>query len=287
MKIGSEAHKDLFCQSFMASHREYDPEAMPWPQLSEATLSLLRGIPFWEEALDTERQAGAKISAYAAKVSDPVLQSALALQGMEEMRHGRMIETLIKRYSIEVKERPPVELPSNLEQAFTHFGYQECLDSFFSFGLFKLARLSGLFPEQLFTLFDPLIDEEARHIVFFVNWVTYMRINQGRGAKVLRATSDLWHYGKALSELVSTLRSPNVNNEGFTAVGASTFADNLTPEMFLSTCIEENTRRMSVYDRRLLRPQLLPRLAKVALSGLSILPGRKPRNEFEAIKSEP
>lgn len=271
MKIGSEAHKELFCQSFMASHLEYNPEELPWPQLGDAALNLLRGIPFWEEALDTERQAGAKISAYAATISDPLLREALALQGMEEYRHGRMIATLIKKYGIEINERPATALGNNLEQAFTSFGYEECLDSFFSFGMFKLARQSGLFPEQIFTLFDPIIHEEARHIVFFVNWVTYLRINRGQGA-VQRAASDLWHYGKALAHLVDTFRSPNPNNEGFTAIGASEFAADLTPEKFLSTCLEENLRRMSVFDNQLLRPQLIPRISQVALSVLKTLP---------------
>lgn len=274
MKIGSEAHKELFCQSFMASYLEYEPENLPWPQLNDAALGVLRGIPFWEEALDTERKAGAKLSAYAATVSDPVLRSALDLQAMEETRHGRMIETLIKCYGIEISERPAAELPSNLEQACIDFGYEECLDSFFATGLFKLARQPGFFPEQIFTLFDPIIDEEVRHIVFFVNWVNYLQISQGRGAKVLRATQDLWHYGRALRHLIDTFRSPNPNNEGFTAIGASVFAEDLTPETFLSTCLEENARRMSVFDDRLLRPQFIPAITKIALSSLRILPKR-------------
>ncbi len=286
MKIGSEAHKDLFCQSFMASHLEYTPETLPWPELSDAALTFLRGIPFWEEALDTERKAGVKIGAYAETVSDPTLREALALQAMEEARHGRMIQTLIERYGIKVNERPVAELPKNLEQAFTHFGYEECLDSFFSFGLFKLARQSGFFPEQLFTIFDPIIHEEARHIVFFVNWVTYMQINRGRGAKVYRATQDLWHYGKALGHLVKAFNSPNPNNEGFTATAANVFAADLTPEKFLSTCIEENRRRISVFDNILLYPRLIPRMAQVALSGLRIMPWRKSQEAFEQRSTE-
>lgn len=274
MKIGSEAHKELFCQTFMASHREYNPEHLPWPTLNDAALDVLRGIPFWEEALDTERQAGAKLSAYAATVSEPVLRSAITLQAMEETRHARMIETLIKCYGIEISERPATKLPGNLEQAFIDFGYEECLDSFFASGLFGLARQSGFFPEQLFTLFDPIIDEEVRHIVFFVNWVNYWQISQGRGAKILRATQDIWHYGRALRHLLDTFSSPNPNNEGFTAIGASVFAEDLTPDKFLSTCLEENERRMSVFDHRLLRPQFIPAIAKVALSSLKLLPKR-------------
>jgi hypothetical protein len=202
------------------------------------------------------------------------LREAIALQAMEETRHGRMIETLIKCYGIKISERPATSLPSNLEQAFINFGYEECLDSFFASGLFKLARQSGFFPEEIFTLFDPIIDEEVRHIVFFVNWVNYLQINQGRGAKLLRAGHDIWHYGRALRHLVGVLGSPNPNNEGFTAIGASVFAEDLTPEKFLSTCLEENTRRMSVFDDRLLRPQFISAIASFALSLLKLLPRR-------------
>ncbi len=103
MKIGSEAHKELFCRSFMESYQEYDPEALPWPDLDDATLARLQGIPFWEEAWTIEREAGVMVSAFAETVSDPVIREAIALQGKEEARHARLIEFLIQRYDVKVK----------------------------------------------------------------------------------------------------------------------------------------------------------------------------------------
>lgn len=79
IKIGSQAHKELFCQSFIASHREYEPETLAWPELDTETLDRLRKIPFWDEAFKTERKAGVMINAYAQTVSDPLLQEAIAL----------------------------------------------------------------------------------------------------------------------------------------------------------------------------------------------------------------
>ena len=38
MKIGSETHKELFCQSFMESYLEYEPEPLPWPHVDDKTL---------------------------------------------------------------------------------------------------------------------------------------------------------------------------------------------------------------------------------------------------------
>lgn len=279
MKIGSEVHKELFCQSFMASHREYEPEQLPWPQLDDASLDRLRGIPFWAKALETERKAGALVGTYAETVSDPVLRAAIALQGEEETRHARLIQTLIERYDIQVAEPPDQALPSNMEQAFTTFGFEECLDSFFAFGLFGIARPAGLFPEQFFTIFDPVLDEEARHIVFFVNWVTYLQISRHRGAIGLRAAKSLWHYSQALRNLIQAFGDFNTSGAGFTATGASTFAIDLTPEMFLSACLRENAQRMSQFDDRLLQPQLMPAIATAALRSLQVFSRLQPHNQ--------
>ncbi|HEY9724949.1 MAG TPA: hypothetical protein V6D50_00745 [Chroococcales cyanobacterium] len=38
IKIGSPGHNELFCQSLLASHREYEPERLAWPELDTETL---------------------------------------------------------------------------------------------------------------------------------------------------------------------------------------------------------------------------------------------------------
>jgi hypothetical protein len=279
MRIGSEEHKQLFCQSFMEGHRIYEPELLPLPQLDNATLDRLRAVPFWDEALYTEQKAGRMLDAFAETVRDPLLQESIALQGREEARHGRLIQHLLTHYRIEVPQRPERELPANLEPAFIKFGYGECFDSFFAFGLFAIARQAGLMPEAFFTLFDPILDEEARHMVFFVNWIAYKQVQEGRDW--LRPTSSLWQYTGALQRRLGNLRGTGKkksgSKKGFTATGVKSFTMNLTLEQFLQTCIEENARRMSAYDAQLLRPEFLPALTTAALRTLKLLPKRKSR----------
>ncbi len=273
MKIGSDAHKELFCRSFMESHKEYEPEQLPWPDLDDAALNRLRAIPFWEEALNTELRAGAKVDAYTAKIADPLVREAIALQGMEESRHGRLFQFMIQHYGIEISGHPPDQVTDNIEQAFIDFGYGECVDAFLGFGLFKIARQSNFLPEPMFNIFDLLLHEELRHIVFFVNWVAYLQASRGQGAKVFRAVNSLGYYGRAAQRLLGTVgRSADSHGQDFSATEASVFMDGFTLEMFLSNCLEENARRMSSFDPRLLQPQLLPGLAKVALSTLKLLP---------------
>lgn len=287
MQIGSEAHKELFCRTFMESHLKYEPEQMPWPHLDSVSLDRLRSIPFWEEALNTEREAGVMVSAFAETISDPMIREAIALQGVEETRHGRLLEFLINHYDIKISERPAPTVPDNIETAFIDFGFGECLDSFFAFGLFGIARQSRYFPEPLFSMFEPILNEEARHIVFFVNWVSYLQIQQGRGVAGLRAMQALWHYGRALLHLVKAFgSSADGSGEGFTATGASTFMDDLTPEIVFSTSLQENARRMSVFDERLLQPRLMPRLSTIALRTLRLLPRRQTSDRTQISISE-
>ena len=46
MKIGSQGHRDAFCAHFMQTYIEYDPKALPWPELDEAALRRSHGRYF-------------------------------------------------------------------------------------------------------------------------------------------------------------------------------------------------------------------------------------------------
>ena len=37
IKVGSDAHKELFCRQFLETHELYDPATLPWPELDDAT----------------------------------------------------------------------------------------------------------------------------------------------------------------------------------------------------------------------------------------------------------
>jgi hypothetical protein len=278
MKIGSEAHKELFCGSFMDSHLPYEPETLPWPELDSAAIERLRKIPFWDEALYTERKAGVMLKAYADLVSDPTVRAAIELQALEEARHGRIIEYMVNLYNIDVPARAEKPLPANLEPAFINFGYGECFDSFFAFGLFGIARQTDFIPEALFNIFNTLVDEEARHMVFFVNWIAHKQVTEGRA--FLRPYTSLQQYtGAAFRRLESIQgmgkKGKSSNKKGFTASGAKAVKVDLSLETFLEMCISENEKRMSVYPQELLRPEFLPTIAAATLNTLKLLPRRK------------
>jgi hypothetical protein len=271
MKIGSEEHKQRFCRQFIATHCRFDPASLPWPELDEAALGRLRSIPFWQEVLYTERRAGAIVSAYAQTIADPLVREAIALQGFEEARHAELLRRMMRRYQIDAEERP-IDAPINVDlcHAFADFGYGECLDSFLGFGVFKVARRSRFLPEPLFEIFDMLMREETRHIVFFVNWAAWQQMTSGRIAGWLRGANAARYYCRAIRRLLGTIRRGRSDGKEFSATQASVFLDGFSLRSFVQECRDEHERRMDAFDPELLRPCLLPKLARIALTGLRL-----------------
>lgn len=281
MRIGSDAHKALFCDQFLATHVHYRPETLPWPELDADALSRLRAVPFWQEVLHTERRAGRIVEAFAATLTDPLIHRAVALQGVEETRHAALLREMIRRYGIDVVETALEPVGPDVETAFIDFGFGECLDSFLGFGAFKLARESQFLPEPMFGIFETLMVEETRHIVFFVNWMAWREAAHGRRAAWARAGTSLRYYLRAIRRLAGTARRGAAANDGkdFSATQASLFLDGFSFRRFVADCYGENARRMAAFDPALLRPGFLPAVADMALTALRLWdrarPGRR------------
>jgi len=277
LKAGSEAHKEQFCRQFMESYQQYDPETLPWPELDDAALARLRGVPFWQEVYHTEQRAGAIVNAFLPHVVDPVVREAVALQGVEETRHARLIRVMIDRYGIDATEQPLEKFPADLETAFIDFGFGECLDAFLGFGAFKTARESEFLPAAMFDIFDVLMSEETRHIVFFINYMAWREKRRGHVA-LTRSLKSAWFYGRAARRLLGMVRRGQDANDGrdFSVTQANMFLDGFSFRRFVEDCYRENARRMSVFDPDLMQPRLLPAVADLAVRGLRLWDRSRP-----------
>src|SRR5215469_2754486 len=278
IKAGSEAHKELFCRQFIETHQVFDPETLPWPDLDDASLARLRGVPFWQEVYHTERRAGAIVQAFTPQVIDPMVREAVALQGVEESRHAKLIRVMIDRYGLEATEQPLEAFPADLETAFIDFGFGECLDAFLGFGAFKTARQSAFLPEGMFEIFDVLMGEETRHIVFFINYMAWREKYRGHIA-LTRAMKSAWFYGRAARRLFGMVQRGQDANDGrdFAVTQANMFLDGFSFRRFVEDCCRENTRRMGVFDPDLMQPRLLPAIAIMAVRGLRLWDRNRPR----------
>ncbi len=266
LRIGSDEHKVRFCRVFVETHDPYVSEAIRWPEIDGEALARLRGLPFWGEAVSSERTAAARVRAMAESESDPVLREAIAMQAFEEERHARLLDCFLGHYGIPCAAAA-ADPPHDPEWGFVRMGYGECFDSFFAFGLFRIAADTGFFPPALVALFDRVMQEEARHILFFSNWAAH----RGVQLPVVRKPWFLARRagGVAYGALVRVRTALQLRRD---ARPGPEFAMRVPGEIgdvtlgtLAAVCLRENARRLAPYDASLLRPRMLPTLAGLAL----------------------
>jgi hypothetical protein len=266
IRRGSEAHKNLFCRTLLDTFNPYKPAVIDWPTLDEEARNRLVSLPIWDIAVQTEGRARTNVATYAATATDPLLRKAIELNAFEEGRHKLVLSNLVAAYGITLAPEPPYAVKGDPEWAFMVTGYSECIDSFFAFGLFESAKRSGFFPEALVDTFEPVIHEEARHILFFVNWAAWHR-------RTMPFWRRPWFELKVLAvwlfliwERIGIARDmgSGVQDNNFTVTGAKSVGDDINVATLIDICLAENDRRMSAYDKRLLRPAVVPAVARLA-----------------------
>ena len=121
------------------------------------------------------------------------------------------------------------------------------------------------------------MQEEGRHILFFVNWVAWHRRRLPWWRRPSFAVKILAVWAFLIWERIGIARGvggsdraeadvaamPQDNN--FTVTGGKSLAAvDISPATLIGICLAENERRLSGYDPRLLRPNVVPRLMRVA-----------------------
>ena len=265
IRIGSEAHKHLFCRTLLDTFNPYKPAVIDWPKLDPQVRDRLTSLPIWDIAVQTEGRARLNVASYAAVTCDPLLRKAIELNAFEEGRHKHVLANLVAAYGIGLEPEPPYVVQGDPEWAFMVTGYSECIDSFFAFGLFESAKRSGYFPDALVDTFEPVIQEEARHILFFVNWAAWHRRTMPLWRRPFFELKVLGVWVFLLWERIGIARNvgSGVQDNNFTLTGAKSLGDDIDVAALIELCLAENNRRMSRYDKRLLRPFAVPALARL------------------------
>ena len=279
LHVGSDLHRQAACRMFHETFNPYRPSIIAWPKLSPEILQRVTSLPIWDVAVHTESRARLRFATYAGSVDDPEVRAAVALNAWEEGRHKEVLANLVQAYGIELASEPPFPLPRDPQWAYLITGYCECIDSFFAFGLFELARRSGFFPAELVETFEPVIQEECRHILLFANLVAWQRANLPWWRRLYFELRVAAVWAVIAWERIVLARSMDAqgntgDDKGDKARLDSTFtassANAISPveidvRDLMALCLKENDRRFAGYDPRLLRPTTVPRLVRFAL----------------------
>ncbi len=279
VRLGSEAHRNLFSRTLLDTFDPYRPALIDWPKLEPDALTRVTSLPIWDIAVQTEGKAGVRMQNYADVIADPLVKKALDLNAFEERRHKAVLSGLVAAYDIPLEPEPEYKVPRDREWAYMVTGFSECVDSFFAFGLFETARRSGFFPPELVETFEPVVHEEGRHILFFANWVSWhrRRLNPLQRIAFELKVAAVWVFlayermgiasgmDDATDAQKDRVKQKQVPDNNFTVTGASAVGEDLDVWELMALCLSENDRRLGVYDKRLVRPMFMPTLVRIAL----------------------
>ena len=271
LPIGSEAHKAAMCAMFQDTFNPYKPSVIDWPTLDDAALARITALPIWDIAVQTEGKARLRMKAYADMLNDAALSRAIGLNAWEENRHKEVLSRMVAFYGIPLAREPDYVPPRDAEWAYLVTGFSECIDSFFAFGLFEMARRSGLFPQPLVDTFEPVMQEECRHILLFANWLAWHRRTMPawkRPLFELRVAAAWVFLGWERIGIARGMDADGkqvIEDHNFTIKGAKAVStEEIGLGELMGLCLEENDRRFSGYDTRLLRPTTMPTLVRIA-----------------------
>jgi hypothetical protein len=264
--------KRLACRMFRETFNPYKPSVIDWPKLPPEARDRLVNLPIWDIAVHTEGKARLRMLSYAHTLADPDWHDAIELNGWEEGRHKAVLSNLVQAYGIALVPEPAYLVPRSPEWAYIRTGFSECIDSFFAFGLFALAQRSGFFPPELVDTFEPVIQEECRHILLFANWVAWTRRSLSVWRRpwfelrVAAAWIVLAWDRLRIARTVDADKRAEAKHDNFTMTGGKAVGGmDVGVADLLRLCLAENDRRFAGYDARLRRPTTTPALARLAL----------------------
>ncbi len=267
IRRGSPEHLRLFCLELLETHDPYKPSIIDWPPLDDETRQRIVSLPIWDIAVQTEGRAGLNVKTYGERSCTGLLKKAVDMNAFEESRHKQVLANMVEFYGIKLQPEPEYKVPRDAEWAFMVTGYSECIDSFFGFGLFDLAKSSGFFPQELVDTFEPVMREEGRHILFFVNWVAWWRRNMPWWRRPYFELKVLAVWVFLIWERIGTAKAvegnSNAADNNFTVSGSKQLGVDINFRQLAQICLRENDRRLSFYDTRLMRPRFVPLMIRL------------------------
>ncbi len=118
-------------------------------------------MPIWDIAVQTEGRAGLNVKTFGERLAPGLLKEAVDMDAFEESRHKLVLANMVAFYGIALEPEPEYLTPRDPEWAFMVTGYSECIDSFFGFGLYELAKRSGFFRPSSWTPSSPSCGRRA------------------------------------------------------------------------------------------------------------------------------
>ena len=137
-------------------------------------------------------------------------------------------------------------------------GAGECIDSFFAFGFLEISKRTNDYPIELIEAMEPIVQEEARHILFIENWLLYRRRTVPYISQGIHFFMTMRAFASAGWSRLMDLK--NLGGSAFTIQARTYEGSSMSAKDFINLCQKENKRWLAPYDPCLARPKLIPRI---------------------------
>jgi hypothetical protein len=271
MKPGTNDHRKRVCRTFLESHNPWNAEQFSWPLLDITSQECLRYIPGWTDLFQKKQQLSRVVAAYATTANNALIRDAMALLGQEYQRQTSVLKKFIAAYDIPRTATTTRSANPEPETDFIQGMQRECLDSFWRFGWFGLVQHHHALPTELLDPFDRLLQEEARQLIFFVDWLSYYRARQRKRNVDLGGLPMLWRDRNKILKFISAFGL----KEDVAPSPLSPFLEKSTAEEFLNLCLSENQRRMAGVEAAVPQPKLGVATAQVLREVVRLWPQRR------------
>ncbi len=273
MQLGSYEHQKLFCQALTDRHVRYTLDQVPWPQLSDTERQRLQDIPFWSEMLQQKRQLALLVRTLAAQTKPTRLKGGILLLSQEMERQVKLIEQMMAFYQIPTVSLPLQPLPEDLTPGLLDLAFDQYLSAYILWGWFAVAREQQYLPEALLEVWEPILEEDARHSIFFANWTAGQQFSLNNNWRRLRA---IWQRGLQFLGLFDRFgRRLEDKTLPKTASTADIFMGQLTAAQLLHYCLDAHEQRLGEVPPPLVKPKLAPELTHWLLKILKAWPRRQ------------
>ena len=266
IKLGSEDHKNLFCRTLLTTFDPYKPAIIDWPKLDQETQAKITGLPIWDIAVQTEGKAGLRVNTFGEIVTDPLLKRAIELDAFEESRHKHVLANMVEAYGIKLAPEPDYIKP---ERSRNGPSWSPAIANASTASSPSACSTWPRSPASSRTSWSTPSSRSCRRKAATscsssTGWPgTAATCPCGAGPGSRSRFSRVWAF--LIWERMGMGNDlANGQDNNFTVNGAQDLGVEITIPELMDICLAENDRRLGVYDKRLLRPDFVPFMVRLA-----------------------
>ena len=235
----------------------------------------LRELEFWSWGYAQLHQSGKLAQVFAEGIRGTLLQEAIAQLGNNNLTLAQAVKTLCKKNRFgNITVQSSVATAAS-EAAFKQSSHQNHMMFFFSCGLYEFALRENYLQSDLMACWNQMLDLQASHILFFVNWLAFeSHVRQ----KPEYELSGLWSLFELRSQWFSILkklnRSEYDDNLPNNPKNIDYFLGKHNLSEFLDVCEQGYCSRFESFDEQLIRPRILIQTSRAFRTLLGFWPQR-------------